>query len=157
MIARAASAPSLALSAAIAAGRPRRILSSDSETPITPVEATSTCSVGQPTSRAASAAIPRATSRPSSPVHAFAQPLFTITARAVCRERARCSRETTTGAACALLVVNTAAAAAGSFRHDEGEIDGAAGFDAGGHTGRLKAERCGDAAGPCLDRVDDHA
>ncbi len=59
-----------------------------------------------------SAVISRATCRPASPVHALAQPLFTITARATPPERARCSRDTSTGAACARLVVNTADAVA---------------------------------------------
>jgi hypothetical protein len=46
-------------------------------------------------------------------VHAFAHPLFTTIARATPPERARCSRESRTGAAAARFVVNTAAAAAG--------------------------------------------
>src|SRR5262249_19782088 len=49
-----------------------------------------------------------------SPVQALAQPLLTTTARATPPERDRCSRETTTGAALALLVVKTAAACAGA-------------------------------------------
>ena len=97
-----------------AAGSPPRILSIGRPTPITPVDATSTCSTGQPTSRAVSAAISRATRSPSSPVQALAQPLLTTIARAVPPERARCSRETTTGAAIARLVVKTAAACAGA-------------------------------------------
>ena len=51
---------------------------------------------------------------PSSPVHALAQPLFTTMARAAPPLRARCSRDTTTGAASARFVVNTAAACAGA-------------------------------------------
>ena len=50
---------------------------------------------------------------PSSPVQAFAQPLLTMMARATPPERVMCSRETSTGAACALLIVNMAAAVAG--------------------------------------------
>ena len=50
---------------------------------------------------------------PSSPVQALAQPLLTMTARAMPPARARCSRDTSTGAACALLGVKTAAAVAG--------------------------------------------
>ena len=46
----------------------------------------------------------RALARPSSPVQAFAQPLLTMMARDA-PERVRCSRETSTGAACALLIV----------------------------------------------------
>ena len=113
MMARAAAAPWSAPSAPNAAGSAARILSIESATPMTPVEATSTCSAGQPTRRAVSAAMSRATCMPASPVQAFAQPLLTMTARAGPPDRARCSRETTTGAACARLVVKTAAAVAG--------------------------------------------
>src|SRR5580704_9055213 len=81
---------------------------------MTPVEATSTCSAGQPTSRAVSDAMSLAAAIPSSPVQALAQPLLATIARARPPERARCSRETRTGAACALLVVKTAAAVAGT-------------------------------------------
>ena len=56
---------------------------------MTPVEATSTCSTGQPTRRAVSVAISRASRRPASPVQALAQPLLTTIARAVPPERAR--------------------------------------------------------------------
>ena len=113
MIARAAIAPWSAPRAPKATGNPPRILSIGSATPMTPVDATRTCSAGQWTSRAVSAAMSRAACMPSSPVHAFAQPLLTMTARAMPPERARCSRDTTTGAASARLVVNTAAACAG--------------------------------------------
>src|SRR5262249_742073 len=54
----------------------------------------------------------RATCSPSSPVHAFAQPLLTMTPRTTPPDNCRCSRETMTGAACARLVVNTPAAVA---------------------------------------------
>ena len=81
---------------------------------MTPVDATSTCSSGQPTSRAVSLAMSRAACSPSSPVQALAQPLLTTMARAAPPERTRCSRETTTGAAGARLVVKTAAACAGA-------------------------------------------
>ena len=116
MMARAASAPwaASAPSAPKAAGSPRRSFWIGSATPMTPVEATSTCSAGQSTRRAVSNAMSRATWSPSSPVHAFAQPLLTMTARAAPPERARCSRDTTTGAAIARLVVKTAAACAGT-------------------------------------------
>ena len=50
--------------------------------------------------------------RPSAPVHALAQPLFTTIARAWPPDRSRWSRDTRTGAACARFVVKTAAAAA---------------------------------------------
>ena len=52
-------------------------------TPMTPVEATSTCSGAQPSAAAASAAIRSASAMPSSPVQALAQPLLTTTARAM--------------------------------------------------------------------------
>ena len=116
MIARAASAPSAGAepSAAKVAGSPLRIFSIGSETPMTPVDATSTCSSGHSTSRAVSLVISRAACSPSSPVHALAQPLLTTMARVAPPERARCSRETITGAAVARLVVKTAAACAGA-------------------------------------------
>ncbi len=113
MIARAAADPWSGASAPIAAGRPARILSRLSATPMTPVDATNTSSTLHPTRRAVSAAISRATTRPRSPVHAFAQPLFATMARARPRVVARCSSDTMTGAAWARFVVNTAAAAAG--------------------------------------------
>ncbi len=72
---------------------------------MTPVDATSTCSTGQPTSRAVCSAMARASRRPVSPVHEFAQPLLTTIARAVPPERFRCSCDTMTGAASTLLVV----------------------------------------------------
>jgi hypothetical protein len=81
---------------------------------MTPVEATSTCSTGQPTTRAVSSAISRATFIPSLPVQAFAHPLLMTIARVEPCERARCSRDTTTGAACTRFVVKTAAAVAGT-------------------------------------------
>src|SRR5262245_28444870 len=80
---------------------------------MTPVEATSTCSARQPTRRAVSVVMSRAICSPSSPVHALAQPLLTTMARTVPPDRPRWSIETSTGAACARLVVKTAAAAAG--------------------------------------------
>ena len=80
---------------------------------MTPVDATSTSSASQPSARAVSAHISRATCIPAGPVQAFAQPLLTTTARAVPPVASRCSREMRTGAAVAWLVVNTAAADAG--------------------------------------------
>src|SRR5258707_428222 len=82
-------------------------------TPISPVDATSTGSDEHRTSRAVSSAIRLAASNPDSPVQAFAQPLLAMMARAVPPDLTRCSRETTTGAACARFVVNTAADVAG--------------------------------------------
>ena len=81
---------------------------------MTPVEATSTCSGGQPTSFAVSAAISRAAAIPASPVQALAHPLLTTIARTTPPDVARCSFDTVTGAACTLLRVKTAAAVAGA-------------------------------------------
>ena len=50
---------------------------------------------------------------PASPVQALAQPLLQTIARALPPDISRFARETTTGAACVLLVVNTAAADTG--------------------------------------------
>src|SRR5262245_24453137 len=80
---------------------------------MTPVDATSTCSGAQPTNRAVSDAICRATFIPASPVQALAHPLFTTIARATPPDLPRWSIDTRTGAAWARLVVNTAAAEAG--------------------------------------------
>jgi len=113
MMARAAPAPPSQPSFSAAAAMPARTLSMGRRTPITPVEATTTSEGAHPTTRAVAAAISRASARPSSPVAALAQPALTTTARA--RPEARCSRETTTGAACAALVVKTAAAAHGPW------------------------------------------
>jgi hypothetical protein len=113
MIACAAADPWSAASALMASGSPLRIFSMLRDTPMTPVDATSTCSGAHPTSFAVSAAISRATCRPASPVHAFAHPLLTTIARAIPPDRCRCSFDTSTGAACARFVVKTAAAVAG--------------------------------------------
>ena len=89
---------------------------------------------------------------PASPVHAFAQPLLTTIALARPPDFDRCSRETTTGAATALLVVNTAAADTGASGDDQREIERRdarptpAALDAAGDAGGAKAARGGDAA-----------
>ena len=55
---------------------------------MTPVDATSTCSTGQPTSaRGLRRHVARDLAGPSSPVQAFAQPLLTTIARAMPPER----------------------------------------------------------------------
>ena len=56
---------------------------------MTPVDDTSTCSAGQPSAAPVSAAVACAVSSPWLPVQAFAQPLFTITARTCPRAAAR--------------------------------------------------------------------
>ena len=61
---------------------PASILTMSSFTPMTPVDDTSTSDAEHPTVRAVSSAMARACARPSTPVQAFAQPLFTTTARA---------------------------------------------------------------------------
>ncbi len=81
MIARAAAAPPLASSAFTAIGMPPRIASILRLTPMTPVDATRTCSLLQPTAAAVSCAISRASASPRGPVQAFAQPLLVTMAR----------------------------------------------------------------------------
>src|SRR2546426_3930600 len=99
--------------AAASSGSARRIFSTRSGTPMTPVEHTKISSVREPISRAACAAVRREARRPSGPVEQFALPEFTTTPRIVPREARKCSRESTSGAACTRLVVKTAAAEAG--------------------------------------------
>src|SRR5690242_16479115 len=84
--------------------------SRSSATPMTPVDATRTSVGSHPSAAAAADAIARAVSIPSAPVHAFAQPLLMTTALAWPPDAAMYSRAIRTGAACALFVVNTAAA-----------------------------------------------
>src|SRR5690606_35841386 len=110
--ASAAAASSLRPSAARALAMPASTLSMGSRTPMTPVEATATSCGAVPRASATSAAMRRASARPSGPVTALALPLLATTARSL--PPATCSRVTCTGAACTLLVVNTAAAAAGT-------------------------------------------
>src|SRR5687768_3201770 len=80
---------------------------------MTPVDATSTSSGRQPTCSATNSIVARATCIPASPVHAFAQPLLHTIAFARPPDFSRFSRDTNTGAACVLFVVNTAAADTG--------------------------------------------
>ena len=117
---------------------------------MTPVEATTTSSTGQPAARAASVAISRASASPPSPVAAFAQPAFATIARV--RAPARCSRETTTGAACARLAVKTPADGAGRVGHQQREVE-AVGLDARRDARGAEAERGGDAHFPRRRRV----
>jgi hypothetical protein len=76
---------------------------------MTPVDATTTAGGRQSTASATRRAVSRASRTPVSPVAAFAQPALMTTARAW--PLARCSRETSTGAAWARLRVKTPAAA----------------------------------------------
>jgi hypothetical protein len=77
---------------------------------MTPVDATSTSDGAHPISRATNSTVDRATFMPPSPVQALAHPLLQMIARACPPDCSRLSRDTITGAATVLLVVNTAAA-----------------------------------------------
>ncbi len=110
-IARAAFGRPSGRSARAAATMPASIFSIGSGCPITPVEATSTSSDLQPTLRAASAVIARASRIPRAPIATFEQPEFATIARATPR-RTR-SRESATGAPTTVERVNTPAACAG--------------------------------------------
>ncbi len=101
------------LSAASAFVTPSWTFSRLRSTPMTPVDATSTSSGRHPIWRATNSTVERATAMPASPVHAFAHPLLQTIALARPPERSRFARETMTGAACVLFVVNTAAADTG--------------------------------------------
>ena len=115
----AASCPSASsLKAAKSLSIPCSTAARGSGTPITPVEATATCSAGtapplsETVSRSAvRAAMRRAARSPASPVQALAFPELAIIARSV--PAAACSLLTMTLAACTRFVVNTPAAAHG--------------------------------------------
>ena len=109
-IASAAAAPPLSESSPAARAMPCATASIGSSLPITPVEQTTTSPASMPSARAVSLAIVRASSRPWAPVQALALPELTTTARA--RPSARCSRDTSTGAAARRLFVNAPAAVA---------------------------------------------
>ncbi|OPZ77195.1 MAG: hypothetical protein BWY79_01271 [Actinobacteria bacterium ADurb.Bin444] len=74
---------------------------------MSPVDATPTCSGAIPSSAAHAACMPRATTRPSPPVQAFAEPLLATTAHSLDSLVSRW--ETTMGAAAKALLVKTAA------------------------------------------------
>src|SRR5579863_6713946 len=109
MIASAAeSAASLPVrKARTAFSRPGPMTSIGNGTPMTPVDATSTCEVRMPSNAAARDAVSRASWSPRSPVQAFAQPEFATIARIASPSVARCSFETISGAALTSLVVMT--------------------------------------------------
>ena len=107
MIAAVKSASPSARSCPAARARPLTIACVSSGTPMTPVEATATCSCGTPAAIAAAPCIFAASSRPRPPVAAFALPEFAATARRP-SSRARCF-VTTTGAARTPERVNRAA------------------------------------------------
>jgi hypothetical protein len=90
-----------------APGKPALILSTGSDSPITPVENGNTASGEHPALAASRVQHSRASRRPCSPVPALALPVFT--SRYSGDVAARCSRATVTGAAQKALRVNTAA------------------------------------------------
>src|SRR6266849_7131225 len=95
-------------------GNARRIFSSGSGTPITPVEHTNNSCGVQPSRFAASVTVRTAAAWPALPVAQFALPAFTTTARMRPFDARRCSLEMRTGAATTRFCVNTAAAEAGA-------------------------------------------
>ena len=113
MMALAAANQPSARAAERAAGRPWMIFSFGSGSMITPVEKGRTSSGAQSMSRATATHSARASASPLSPVPAFALPALTTKARkslpAECW-RARCSRQTMTGAAQNRFCVKTPAA-----------------------------------------------
>ena len=94
--------------------------------------------------RPSRSAIAAACFRPSGPVQAFAQPLLTTIAEARPADASSWRRETRIGAACARLVVNTAAALAGASDTIEREVEPLL-LDAAGDARRAKPLRRGDA------------
>src|SRR5712671_5901710 len=95
-------------------GTARKILSSASGTPMTPVEQTKTSSGLQARRLAVSATVRCAAACPAAPVAQLALPAFTTTARMRPFDARRCSLEMRTGAATTRFCVNTAAAEAGA-------------------------------------------
>src|SRR5258708_11954644 len=93
-------------------GTARRILSSASGTPMTPVEQTKTSSDLQPRRFAVSATVRTAAAYPAAPVAQLALPAFTTTARMRPLEVRKCSLEISTGAATTRFCVKTPAAEA---------------------------------------------
>ena len=109
-IASAAAAPPVPESSPAACAMPRSTASIGRGLPITPVEQTTTSPAEMPSACAVAAAMARASCMPRAPVQAFALPELTTIARA--RPSARCSRESTTGAAARRLRVKAPAALA---------------------------------------------
>src|ERR1700730_14613934 len=95
-------------------GTARKILSSGSGTPITPVEQTQTSSGVQPRPFAVSATVRNAAACPAAPVAQLALPAFTTTARILPFDARKCALEMSTGAATTRFCVNTPAAEAGT-------------------------------------------
>src|SRR6267378_450513 len=95
-------------------GTARKILSSASGTPMTPVEQTKTSSGLQPRRFAVSATVRTAAACPAAPVAQLALPAFTTTARMRPFDARKCALEISTGAATTRFCVNTPAAEAGT-------------------------------------------
>src|SRR6266403_5527966 len=94
-------------------GNARRIFSSGSGTPMTPVEHTNISCGAQPSRFAASATVRSAAAWPAAPVAQLALPAFTTTARMRPLDARKFSFEINTGAAATRFCVKTAAADAG--------------------------------------------
>ena len=129
---------------AAAADAPETTASSGSGTPMTPVDATTTSSRRAAERRARRRPpSPRHRDRPRAPVHAFALPALTTAARAT--PPARCSRDTTTGAAATVFVVKTAAAGTARSGVEERDVEAAVRLEARRDAGRGESGRRGDA------------
>ena len=96
-----------------------------------------------PSARAVALAIERASSRPWAPVQALALPELTTTARA--RPSARCSRDTSTGAAARRLCVNAPAAVASPSQASSARSGAPEALMPAGHAGGAEAQRKADA------------
>src|SRR6266481_3407329 len=95
-------------------GRARRIFSTGSWTPITPVEQMKSSQGGRPRRRAASSTVREDAESPCAPVAQLALPAFTTTARMRPFDSFRCFLESVTGAATTRFCVKTAAAEVGT-------------------------------------------
>src|SRR5262249_49722219 len=95
-------------------GSARKIRSTGSCTPITPVEQTNISSASQFNRVAASATVRSAAAWPCAPVAKLALPAFTTTARIRPFDALRCFLQMSTGAATTRFCVKTAAAEAGT-------------------------------------------
>ena len=120
-------------------------------TPMTPVDATSTCDgvAADSALRGQRRPSPARARMPSGPVHALAQPLLIDDRARAAAGRAQVALETRTGAACAWLVVKTAAADAGTSLTINARSSPPACLDAAGHAGGAEARAAPYAA---LDR-----
>ncbi len=113
---------------------------------MTPVDATSTCCGAQPSAAAVAATVASVVARPSAPVHAFAQPLLTMTACAWPPDETRLARDTFTGAACTWFVVKSTGGRHRRVGDDERHVERAGRLDAGGDARRAEPGGGGNAA-----------